>query len=131
MKSFIFSILIAVLCLGCGGADSGEAISPDGKLKVRTEISGNEASPTKRLCVILVFEDLEGKEKRIQTGVSDVMKWALDWHDSDTLILYSSDIGTTAYDIDGLEISERLPTKEEIITGKESYRNRYGKLPNT
>jgi len=128
MKHITLSILISLLCFGCGRGGSQEAASPDGELKVRTEISGDEAGPTRYLCVILIFEDSDGKEKRIQTVASDTMKWALDWHDSDTLILYSSDIGTNAYDLDGLEVSERRPSEEEMLTGREAYMDRYGRL---
>lgn len=120
-----------MIAVGCSRSGSEAVTSPDGRIKVRTEISGREAGPTKRFCVILIFEDSEGEEKRIQTGASDRMKWALDWHDSDTLILYSSDIGTTAYDLEGLEVSERRPTDEEMNTGREAYKERYGRLPNS
>ena len=120
-----------MLLSGCSGTGSEEATSPDGQLKVRTEISNDEAGPTERLCVVLIFEDPEGKEKRFQTGASDTMKWALAWHDPDTLILYSSDIGTIAYDLKEFEISERKPNKEEMKTGMDAYKNRYGKLPST
>jgi len=131
VKRITLGILITLFCVGCGRSGPRVATSPDGELEVRTEISGDEAGPTMRLCVVLIFEDSEGREKRIQTGASDTMKWALDWHDSGTLILYSSDIGTTAYDLDGLKVSERRPNEEEMNTGRKAYKERYGRLPNT
>ncbi len=126
-KQIMLGILLSLLVIGCDR--SQQVASPNGSISVRTEISGDEAGPTKRLCVILIFEDSKGSIKRIQTGASDTMKWALDWHDDDTLILYSSDIGSTAYDIHKLELSERRPDKIESNTGREAYRKRYGELP--
>ena len=130
MKLILLVVSLTLIHTGCARSSLPRLDSPSGDLSVSTEISGDEAGPTRRLCVILTFKDKEGSERRIQTGASNVMKWAIAWHDDDTLLLYSSDIGTYAYDISSREISERKPNKQELETGREAYRSRYGRFPN-
>lgn len=127
-RIFLFALLVASFS-GCDRAGSQQAVSPDGKLRVRTEISDDVGEVTSRSCVILIFHGSKGQEKHYQTAVSDSMKWALDWHDTNTLVLFSSDVGTVAYDVEAMEITERIPCEEEIVTGREAYRKRYGGLP--
>jgi hypothetical protein len=96
---------------------------------LKTEISGDEAGPIKRRCVRLrIVDESTGKELTYQTGASDNMKWAVGWF-NEVLVLYSSDIGTRAYDIKDGKIIERPANEEEKEIGRKAYEKKYGKEP--
>ena len=105
-------------------------MSPSGKFTVRTVISGDEAGPTRRLCVKMVVANTATRNEMIfQSGASDTQKWALAWAPTNSLILYSSDIGTSAYDIEDSKIIERPATPEEQEFARKAYEKKYGKRP--
>ena len=62
-----------------------------------------------------------------QTGASDGQRWAIAWTPVNTLVLYSSDIGTLAYDVKSGKIIERKATAEETKIADEAYRMKYKK----
>lgn len=94
------------------------------------EISGRSAGPTLRYCVRLKVREIRmGREMTFLTGASDFQKWAVAWSPSDSLILYSSDIGTRAYDIKGGQSVERSPDDAESEVARGAYRKKYGKRP--
>jgi len=105
-------------------------ISPSGNYRLTTEVPGKEAGPTRRYCLRLKVTDLQAnREMRLQTGASDFQKWAVAWSTSNTLVLYSSDVGTKAYDIKSDQILERDATNTELDVGDKAYEKRFGKLP--
>ena len=85
---------------------------------------------TRRFCVKLVVTEVAtGRKIGFQTGASDTMKWALAWSPKNVLVLYSSDIGISAYDIEGGKIIERPPDHDEEEIGREAYKAKYGTRP--
>ena len=125
MKIHLIAILCAFYLVGCNHAAT-PVLSPSGDYHAETEISGAEAGPTRHDCVRLVVTNRKTKDIfALQTGASDFQKWAIGWSPHNVLILYSSDIGTYAYDISGSTIKERSPSKEELKTGKEAYHSKY------
>jgi hypothetical protein len=80
---------------------------------------------------LIVLEIATGRKMAFQTGASTVQKWALAWSPTDSLVLYSSDIGTNAYDFKAGEITERSPNTNERELGREAYKTKYGKTPRT
>lgn len=119
-------LLLCLLITGCSRS-SAPLASPSGAFSVTTEISGDEAGPTRRLCVRLKIIDASAKsEIAFQTGASDMQKWAVAWSPSNSLVLYSSDIGTLAYDIKGAHIVERAPDATEQEVGRQAYEKKYG-----
>ena len=62
------------------------------------------------------------------TGASDAMKWAVGWTPTeDVVVLYSSDIGTIAYDIENGQLVKIQRIDPEIRNHAERlYENKYG-----
>jgi hypothetical protein len=105
-------------------------LSPSGAFSARTEISGDEAGPTRRLCVRLRVTNIPAKrEIAFQTGASDVQKWAVGWSPSNSLVLYSSDVGIMAYDIKDGQMVERMPDAAEQEVARKAYEQKYGTKP--
>ncbi len=75
--------------------------------------------------------DLAGRETTFQTYASDNMKWALAWTTGDSLVLYSADMGTTAYDVRDGSILERQPTLGDYAVADDAYAKSYGHPPRT
>ena len=122
-------LLLCLLVAGCS-RQAAPLVSPSGAYSVATEISGDEAGPTRRLCVRLRVTDLvASREITFQTGASDVQKWAAAWSSSNALVLYSSDIGTMAYDIKDGRVTERVPAAAELEVGRKAYQQKYGSRP--
>lgn len=106
------------------------SVSPSGAFSARTEISGDEAGPTRRLCVRLRVTDIVANREIIfQTGASDAQKWAVGWSPSNSLVLYSSDVGTMVYDIKDGQIVERIPDPTEQEVARKAYEHKYGTKP--
>lgn len=121
--------LICLLLVGCS-RQAAPLVSPSGAFSAATEISGDEAGPTRRLCVRLRVTDIVARrEITFQTGASDVQKWAAAWSPSNSLVLNSSDIGTMAYDIRDGRIAERVPDAAELEVGRKAYAKKYGSRP--
>lgn len=129
MRMFLLCIVIA----GCSRASRPVSVplaSPSGEFSVTTEISGEEAGPTRRFCVRLKLKDAQtSRETSFQTGASDAQKWALAWSPSGAIVLYSSDIGTRAYDIKDGQIIERSPDKAEKDVARRAYKEKYSRQP--
>ncbi len=125
------ALLLCLLITGCSARPiAPPLISPSGAFAVTTEISGAEAGPSDRYCVRLkVRETKTGRVMTFQTGASDVQKWAIAWSPSDSLVLYSSDIGILAYDIKNGQIVERSPDDAERKVAREAYRRKYDQQP--
>lgn len=122
-------LMLCLLLVGCS-RPATPIVSPSGAFTARTEISGDEAGPTRRLCVRLRIMDVHAKrEITFQTGASDVQKWAAAWSPANTLVLYSSDVGTSAYDIRDGQIMERAPDADELEVARNAYEKKYGKRP--
>lgn len=123
-------LLLCLLIAGCSRPAALPLASPSGAFAVTTEISGEEAGPTRRYCVRFKVKDVQtAREMTFQTGASHGQKWAIAWSPSGSLVLYSSDIGTRAYDIGGGRISERSPDNAEEEVARGAYRAKYGKQP--
>ena len=95
-----------------------------------TEISGEEAGPTRRFCVRLKIKNIStGGELTFQTGASTVQKWAIGWSPKDVLVLYSSDAGIFAYEVREGRITERRADTTEEEIGRAAYERKYGRRP--
>ena len=95
----------------------------------RQKVSGDEAGPTRRLCVRLrILNTKTQKESVFQTGASNNSKWAVGWR-GDVLVLFSSDTGIYAYDLVADAITERPANDDEAEVGRQAYEKKYGKRP--
>ncbi|MDX2412598.1 MAG: hypothetical protein QNK34_11635 [Woeseiaceae bacterium] len=88
------------------------------------------ATKSDRGLVSVHLANAEGVEKHaVQSSASDAIKWALGWmSDEDVVVLQSSDIGTTAYDIVDNRLVPRVDAFkiEEIqARAEELYAERY------
>ncbi len=66
---------------------------------------------------MLAVTGSDGEEiGRIPTSASNRMRWAVGWHDDSTIVLYSSDIGVTAWKIgdDGQLVEVPQPLSENV-----------------
>jgi hypothetical protein len=129
MKSNVLFFLIFMIAF-CTHAISDGINSPSGLYSVIAEISGEEAGPTRRLCVRLKVTEVTTKKEMIfQTGASDVQKWAISWSAKNVIVLYSSDIGTHSYIIKNGKIIEHQANEDEKEVGRRAYEEKYGKRP--
>jgi hypothetical protein len=96
-------LLLVIALSGCSRSTADPLApvkSPNGSLTVTPSINQSKADPTKYLCVALDIADSSGKPMHhVQSGASDRMKWAIGWFDDSTVVLYSSDIGTRAWEL--------------------------------
>jgi hypothetical protein len=125
------AILLGLALAGCSPRPEAPPLaSPSGEFAVTAEVSGEEAGPTRRHCVRLKVEETKtGRVMTFQTGASDVQKWAIAWSPAGSLVLYSSDIGTLAYDIRDGRIAEREPDAAERESARDAYRRKYDRQP--
>lgn len=129
MRPLLVCVSIFVIA-GCSRQGGSPLPSPSGNFVALAEISGAEAGPTRRDCVRLKITDTKNKVVVVyQTGASDFQKWAFAWVPGDSLVLYSSDIGTLSYDIRSGQIIERTPTSAEEEIGRQAYEQKYAKRP--
>lgn len=125
----IGALMFLLLMAACGPRGVSSFESPDGRYIASPEVSGDEAGPTRRMCVRLRIVDQKSKTELVyQTGASDNSKWAVGWLGS-VPVLFSSDIGIYAYDIAGSAIIERPANEEEKEAGRKAYELKYGKRP--
>ena len=117
MKMVAFFVLALVAFAGCGSplgssATALKAIaSPSNAMTLTPSVNQSEADPTKYLCVAFDIHDKSGGLRHsIQSSASDTSKWAIGWFDDATIVLYSSDIGTYAWQLsDDGKISQMNP----------------------
>ncbi|HEU5118048.1 MAG TPA: hypothetical protein VFT74_15600 [Isosphaeraceae bacterium] len=123
-KALRFGLLVA----GGSRPVGKPLISPDGRHEAQTEISGNEAGPTRCCCVRVKFREIDtGHEMTFQTGASDYQKWAITWSPSGSLVLYSSDIGICAHDLKDGKVVERSADDAESQIARGAYQKKFGK----
>jgi hypothetical protein len=124
-------LLCLLVVVGCARPAPTALVSPSGAFSATTEISGSqETDATRRHCVRLKVQDVQAaREITFQTAASNVHKWAIAWAPSGALVLYSSDIGILAYDIDAGQIIERTANDGESEAAREAYREKYGHAP--
>ena len=121
--------LLVLATTGCfGGYPSTPITSASGEYTAFGAPSGPEAGDD-TACVVIHVTDKSGHTFSFQTQASDNMKWALAWSGERRLVLYSSDMGTTAYGIDKGVIEEREPTEYDYQTANDAYVRTYGVPP--
>jgi hypothetical protein len=75
-------------------------VSPVGAMTLTPSVNQSKADPTKFLCVAFdVHDESGGLLHSVQSSASDTSKWAIGWFDDATIVLYSSDIGTYAWQL--------------------------------
>ena len=129
--AFIHPISLAILLVvaivasgGCGPpfGSSASALkpvaSPDGAMALTPSVNQSRADATKYLCVAFDIHDGTGTLiHSVQSSASDTQKWAIGWFDDKTIVLYSSDIGTSAWKLaeDGTISKLPSPVPTELI----------------
>ena len=120
-------IFIVVGLLSCGDRNLERLDSPSGLYSLDVEL-GNKDNPSDRYILMFKLRDRAGEElDLLRTGASDVMKWSVAWVDKDTIILYSQDIGTYAWTIDGTRkfLAIENVSQEMINIGRETFYKKY------
>ncbi len=122
--------LLGATGLACfGGHPPPPVRSPSGHFVAFATISGPEAGGDSGAVALHVTDQSGQNEVTIQTHASDQMKWALAWNGEQSLVLYSADDGTTAYDLHAGSLDERAPTAGEQKIADDAYADRYGHPP--
>ena len=112
-----------VFLTGCGSPFGSTAAalkpiaSPDGLKTLNLSVNQSEVDPTKYLCVMFELRDKSGNLLHtVQTSASDIQKWAAGWFDDTTIVIYSSDIGTSAWKLvdDGTIAKVPSPLSTEL-----------------
>ena len=104
--------------------------SPSEKYFISTTINSDKNDRIHYLCVILHLYDSENQEiDTFQTAASDRMKWASGWmKETDVLVLYSSDVGTSAWKIKDNKMVVLETLDDDMRNrGSELNRNKYEK----
>ena len=106
MRLIVPFVLALVAFTGCDSPFASHAAalkpiaSPSGDMTLTPSVNQSNADPTKYLCVAFYIHDKSGVLLHsIQSSASDTSKWAIGWFDDDTIVLYSSDIGTYAWQL--------------------------------
>ena len=100
--------------------------SPSKHFILKVEINSDKSDKTKYGCIVLTLYDTSNKEiSTFQTGASNYMKWAVNWHPAkDTIVLYSNDIGNRAYhltdknQLDTISVTKEIDSIAKIIFDK-------------
>ena len=99
----IAAILGMILLVSCGPVMTPNAriISPSRKYMLIALLNEDKADTRHWHCVRLVLLTHSGETlSAVQTGASNIQKWAAGWMENDDIVvLQSSDIGTTAYNV--------------------------------
>ena len=126
-KAYLPAVLILFVGLGCGRSHNSEdaRIAPSGKYYLSTEI--REAPESGQEHVFLILRDRsEAHLDSYDTLASPIQKWAVGWLDGDdVVVLYSSDIGTYAYEISEGKLSPIELSPEATEKGRELYGGKY------
>lgn len=90
--------------------------SSSGLYKLKIALNKNKADKAKYDCVLLTLYNKDFKEiTKLQTGVSNNMKWAADWYpNKDTIIVISTDIGTFAYHLTDTKLLDTITITNDI-----------------
>ena len=126
-------LVLPLLVLGCRRRSSMTQRysygSSSGNYQVIVTTNRDKTDETKYLCLQLHLADAGGRELHVlQTGASNTMKWALGWMpEKDVVVLYSSDIGTTAYELtpEG-RLRQVNATDQIVVRGKQLNGQKYG-----
>jgi hypothetical protein len=132
MRLYLFGLLTVCFASCLYMRKPAEIISsPSGLYNLKIDLNKDKTDKTKYDCILLTLYDKDFKEiTKLQTGVSNNMKWAADWYpNKDTIIVNSKDIGTCAYHLtdekhlDTITITSDINSIAENIL-KKKYANR-------
>ncbi|REK18613.1 MAG: hypothetical protein DWQ42_19545 [Planctomycetota bacterium] len=97
-------------CFGSPPAALKPVASPDGTWVVTPSVNRSKADRTTYLCIAFEVTDAAGNPlHQVQSNANDRMKWALGWYDNDTIVLASSDVGTSAWQLTANGSISQLP----------------------
>jgi hypothetical protein len=113
-------VLVTACSPGSGIFQLTPQTSPDGNLVLSLYLDGSIVKGRIRRA------SDEVEVGRIDTRASDVMKWAIGWYDSQTIVLDSSDIGIYAWRRDGEEWRAIDVDRPMCERAQELFRTKYG-----
>ncbi|MDK3159577.1 hypothetical protein QPK87_23810 [Kamptonema cortianum] len=90
--------------------------SPSENYAVFATVNRTDRNKPNYACVMIHLLDADGKELEVlKSKAGDVQKWALGWMtDSDVVVLYSSDVGSMAFEIVEGTLKEISPLSEDM-----------------
>jgi hypothetical protein len=122
----LFALTIIGL-FGCRNQHLESHRSPSGLYNLEIELGNRNDSNDK---YILMFK-LAGKDGNelgyLRTGASDIMKWAVTWHNDSIIVLNSHDIGTYAWTViqNGKLVPVEDLSQELIDEGERIFNKKY------
>ncbi len=120
-----------LLLVGCGPMMKPEerVASPSGAFVVAAIPNEDTTDPAKHLCLRLVLMTPTGATlSALQTGASDVQKWAVGWMETgDVVVLQSSDIGTLAFTVVSNQLDQVALTPPIEARAAQLKQSKYGR----
>ena len=91
-------------------------LSSSKRFILKIDVNRDKTDKAKYGCIVLTLLDTTNKQiSTIQTDATDNMKWAVNWYpNKDTIILYSSDIGSRAYHLTDKNRLDTIATTRDI-----------------
>ena len=122
VRHLISLVLSIATLVGCGARNEALLNSPSGKYATLATVQDS--------IVYVQLHSKEGKElHEVRSGASEYQKWAIGWMpEHDTVVLYSADFGTLAYEVVGgrlLRIEDVQSDSALVQRGQELYANKY------
>lgn len=108
--------------ISCSDKRINRQVSPSGSYSFYTSIENFNI-------IIHLLDKNNNEISVVDTRASDVMKWAVGWiPKKDTVVLYSSDIGSYAYIIENQKLIKlKYLTKEMCLRANDLYGKKYNK----
>jgi len=126
VKAPTLSIGVLILTIAaCRNYSSKADSSPSGKYAIFATVNRTDRSKKDYASVIIHLLDNKGKElSTFDTRAGDFSSWEIGWaHQSDTIVLFSGDIGNYAYKIQndsliGIKLTDDLNERARELKAK-------------
>lgn len=133
-RSLLITLAAIVLlgASGCSTSDQTPVVSPSGSYSVSASVDTKNRQSRNYAIVMLHLVGESGEEfLPVRTGAGDAQKWALGWMPTqDVVVLYSSDIGTLAYEIEDTGLVRIDKLSDDIRRrADELYSTKYDRVP--
>ncbi|PKP17776.1 MAG: hypothetical protein CVU05_14930 [Bacteroidetes bacterium HGW-Bacteroidetes-21] len=130
MKNVI--IIFSILLFGCRSANqqNEKIISPSKKYYLTTTVNASDNSKGDAEVVIHLYSTSGQLKFSLNTHAGDFSKWAVGWDKiNDTVILFSSDIGTYAWQIEMDSLTSITLNDNLMQVAKEIKINKFSNNP--
>ena len=122
----LLCLFLMVACNTLSDHQEGPYLSPDGTLELYAKVNRTDPDqPNYAKVVFSIVDNATNQTLTLETGIGDAMKWSVGWYDDDTIVAYSSDIGTHCWRFDAVKFEELQPTREMQLFAEQVKGNKY------